>query len=338
MIRSLCYFTENPKPALITRLRKLAAQLAQGLGLPVQTLRIALPPASPRKYEEQLVEHKDLLIGLGPWTIEQAKEYKEDYHTSPRCFFYAQTQDAEQDAFWLAWLYETAQKAALKTFHYALSFEVPPSSPFFPSARFEQEGFSIGFQAFNWVEACPNPQAWLDKQSEIWDKTLKILAQEPDFLGIDSSLAPLGGGYGSWWALLERWGLTWEQAILSDFFTQLSSYLKRENPKPLGLCGLMFPCLEDEGLAQAYEIGAFSLERNLFVSLHSGLGVDTYPFGLDQNPAAFKRLIPLVRALSQKYKKPLSLRFISDGLARIGERTNFNNIYLKDVKLRALEL
>ena len=29
---------------------------------------------------------------------------------------------------------------------------------------------------------------------------------------------------------------------------------------------------------------SFSIERNLFLSLHSGLGIDTYPIGIDEQP------------------------------------------------------
>ncbi len=44
----------------------------------------------------------------------------------------------------------------------------------------------------------------------------------------------------------------------------------------------------------------------------------------------------LVQALSAKYKKPLSVRFVSDGKARIGERTKFTSPYLKNVEMRRL--
>ncbi|MCX6789510.1 MAG: hypothetical protein NTZ42_02775 [Candidatus Gribaldobacteria bacterium] len=44
----------------------------------------------------------------------------------------------------------------------------------------------------------------------------------------------------------------------------------------------------------------------------------------------------LMQQLSNKYKKPLSARFVSDGQAKIGEKTDFKNQYLKDVIVREL--
>ncbi|MBD3281354.1 hypothetical protein GF391_01265 [Candidatus Uhrbacteria bacterium] len=42
------------------------------------------------------------------------------------------------------------------------------------------------------------------------------------------------------------------------------------------------------------------------------------------------------QGLSSKYNKPLSVRFVSDGKAEIGEKTDFKNQYLKDVEVRKL--
>ena len=98
----------------------------------------------------------------------------------------------------------------------------------------------------------------------------------------------------------------------------------------------MFPCLEDFELASEYEKGNFPIERNIFLSLHSGLGIDTYPIGIDESKDRVLEILSLLQGLSNKYKKPLSARFVSDGKARIGEKTDFKNQYLKDVVIRRL--
>ena len=94
--------------------------------------------------------------------------------------------------------------------------------------------------------------------------------------------------------------------------------------------------IEDFELADEYEKGNFSIERNIYVSLHSGLGIDTYPIGVNESPDRVIEILKLLQALSNKYKKPLSCRFVSDGVAEIGEMTNFKNEYLKDVTVRQL--
>ena len=47
-------------------------------------------------------------------------------------------------------------------------------------------------------------------------------------------------------------------------------------------------------------------------------------------------ILRLLQGLSRKYGKPLSARFISDGEAKIGEKTDLKNQYLKDVVVRPL--
>jgi hypothetical protein len=66
------------------------------------------------------------------------------------------------------------------------------------------------------------------------------------------------------------------------------------------------------------------------------LGIDTYPIGVDESPDRVFEILCLLHGLSQKYNKPLSARFISDGTAKIGEQTDLKNKYLKDVVVRPL--
>jgi uncharacterized protein (UPF0210 family) len=130
--------------------------------------------------------------------------------------------------------------------------------------------------------------------------------------------------------------MTFEQSVTTDMYTKITRYIKEQNPKPIGLCGMMLPCAEDFELTAEYEQGEFSIERNIFLSLHSGLGIDTYPIGVDERPERVREILKLLQALSNKYQKPLSARFVSDGTAKIGDKTNFQNQYLKDCVVRPL--
>ena len=85
----------------------------------------------------------------------------------------------------------------------------------------------------------------------------------------------------------------------------------------------MFPCLEDGELAAEYEKGNFTIERNIFLSLHSGLGIDTYPIGIDEKPERVWEILKLLQKLSNKYNKALSCRFVSDGKTGIGGNSDF---------------
>jgi uncharacterized protein (UPF0210 family) len=134
----------------------------------------------------------------------------------------------------------------------------------------------------------------------------------------------------------ERLHGSFSDSITTDTYMKITEFIEERNPRPVGLNGLMFPCLEDFELAEEYENGNFSIERNIFLSLHSGLGIDTYPIGFDEDKGRVLEILKTVQKLSEKYNKPLSIRFVSDGSAKIGETTEFGNQYLSDVKVRKL--
>ncbi|MCP4687568.1 MAG: DUF711 family protein, partial [Desulfobacterales bacterium] len=233
-------------------------------------------------------------------------------------------------------LFEIIQKAPAKTFSFAYTFNNPPSSPFFPSAAFQREGFAIGLQATNLAVGCDGLDEWLNRMKWVWTDLMEHLGDDPGFLGIDSSVAPLFEGGSSLVNFIRRLHGAFTSAVTTDVFLKITRFIKSRNPRPAGLCGLMFPCLEDFELAEEYEAGNFTMERNIFLALHSGLGVDTYPIGVDESRDRVLEILNLLRGLSAKYDKPLSARFISDGKAGIGQKTAFGNPYLKDVVIRRL--
>ena len=223
-----------------------------------------------------------------------------------------------------------------KTFQFTYTFNNPHSSPYFPSAHRQRNGFSLGLQPTNLAAGCTTLNQWLERMQHAWETLCSLLDNESDFLGIDSSIAPLSGGDGSLVAFIRKLHGSFAHSVTTDTWLRISSFIKEHNPRPAGLCGIMLPCLEDDELAAEYAAGEFSVERNIYLSLHSGLGVDTYPVGMDETPERILAILRTLYGLSQKYKKPLSARFVSDGRARIGETTDFGNAYLKDVVIRPL--
>ncbi len=49
------------------------------------------------------------------------------------------------------------------------------------------------------------------------------------------------------------------------------------------------PYLKDFELADEYRAGNFSIVRSVFLSLHSGLGIDTYSMSIDQNQRVLQK-------------------------------------------------
>ena len=57
---------------------------------------------------------------------------------------------------------------------------------------------------------------------------------------------------------------------------------------------------------------------------------------MDENRERVLEVLKTIKTLSNKHQKPLSARFVSDGGAKIGDETDFQNMWLKDVEVRKL--
>ena len=75
------------------------------------------------------------------------------------------------------------------TFRFTYGFNLPVSSPYFPSAKFGQKGFSIGLQPTDLSENCKSVAEWLEKMKVVWEEIDLLLKPIDGYLGIDSSIA-----------------------------------------------------------------------------------------------------------------------------------------------------
>jgi hypothetical protein len=278
----------------------------------------------------------ELFWGVGALELDRARQQLHDVDAPQNVSFHLDLTTAQLDASHAEFLFEIMHQAPAKTFHFAYVFNNRPSSPFFPSAHYERDGFSIGLQPTDLAGECTTLDAWLHKMRRAWEEIDTLFRDDPEFLGIDASVAPLFTGPSSLIHFIKRLGMSFDESCLTDIYLAITDYVHRYNPRPVGLCGLMLPCLEDFALAAEYEAGRFSLDRNLYLSLHCGLGIDTYPIGIDENPQTVLHILRLLQRLSKRYDKTLSARFVSDGQAKIGVYTHFGNPYLKDVIIRPL--
>jgi hypothetical protein len=333
IIRSVCVFSKHISPESIHRVDQLEKKLVQN-GYVVQTKRICTGDG---EIDPLLTyDDKGYYLSLGSIRGESAKTIIPLLCNAQNISCNIDLTNEQITQQHLTPLYDIIQRNPAKTFNMTYVFNNAPSSPFFPSARYLSDGFSVGLQPTDLSKDCTTIDEWLHRCKAVWNEITSVFQKENDFLGIDNSVAPLFTGDSSFIYFIKRMGYRFSQSTTTDIYTRITDILKKENPKPVGLCGLMFPCLEDFELAEEYEQGEFSIERNIFVSLHCGLGVDTYPIGIDEDPKRLVEILVLVQALSRKYTKPLSVRFVSDGKAKIGDKTDFNNQYLKDVTIRQI--
>lgn len=334
IVRTVCVFSDNPTESVLEKLNTIVEKLESN-GYMVQTKRVA----------SRLEQVESLLnlarngidyISVGSVNLDQAKNLLPTFYDNKTLSFNMELANDEITLEHVELLNQIININASKTFSFTYTFNNAPSSPYFPSAVYEKNGFAIGLQPTDLSEGCETLEQWLENMKQVWDEIVGLFADEPDFLGIDSSIAPLFEGNSSFINFVRRLGYSFEQTVTTNMYTTITKFIKEQNPKPVGLCGMMLPCAEDFELTAEYEAGNFSIERNVYLSLHSGLGIDTYPVGVDEKPERVVEILKLIQSLSNKYNKPLSARFVSDGKAKIGEQSDFKDQYLKDCVIRAL--
>lgn len=334
IIRSICWFAGTPEITGIPKqLNEIETRLGKH-GYLVQTKRVCF--GKTRIDALRLWEKADALyLSVGTLDFKSLKEQLADFLRAGNVSLNLDlTEGVAADH--VDVLLRIIQTAPAKTFNFTYTFHNKPSSPFFPSATFEHPGFAIGLQPTDLSKGCLTLEAWLSAMEAVWHEICEILDDNKHFLGIDASIAPLFRDQSSLVHFVKKIYGNFSKAVTTDFFIRITTFLSTHNPKPVGLCGLMLPCLEDFELAEEYEAGRFSIERNAFLALHSGLGIDTYPLGIDEDPQRIHEVLCLFQRLSAKFQKPLSARFVSDGKTKIGEVSEFQNPYLKDVRIRPL--
>lgn len=334
IVRSICCFTRDPSEESISKILDIERKLLNN-GFSVQTKRLCSPAIEKIIEMDKKYVKEGFIFGIGSVEQEVLDHYFKNLLDCKNTHWNLDLTD-KVTADDVQILFKIIKERPEKTFNFTYVFNNSPSTPFFPSATYERDGFSLGLQPTDLSLNCNSVDEWLENIKSIWEELFKLFSTDEDFLGIDSSIAPLVTDEGSFIGFIKRLGLNFSDTVTTDFYTTITDFMKNNNPKPVGLCGLMFPCLEDGELAAEYEKGNFQIERNIYLSLHSGLGVDTYPIGVDEKPERVLEILRLLQALSNKYKKPLSCRFVSDGKTKIGEKSDFKNQYLKDVVIRKL--
>lgn len=329
----MCYFSRRLDGGVFDRLDAAQGRLVRH-GFTVQTRRICLA-GTVLEAIDSLRGDDSIFLSIGTLDRERAQAELDGFTKVRNVSFTLDiTRGVEPDD--VALLFELIRRAPRNTFNFGYAASNCVSSPFFPAATYAQDGLAIGLQATDLAAACSGLEEWLKEMKGVWTELAALFGNEPDFLGIDSSVAPMFRGKSSLVHLIRRLCGSFSRSVSTDTYLTITSFLKAENPRPLGLCGVMFPCLEDFELAEEYEAGNFSIERNLFLALHCGMGIDTYPIGVDESPERILEVLRLLRGLSARYGKPLLARFVSDGKAKTGERTDFRNPYLQDVVVRKL--
>ncbi|MBI3955293.1 DUF711 family protein, partial [Candidatus Gottesmanbacteria bacterium] len=270
IVRTICYFSDNPSERTVKKLAEIEKTLTDN-DFMVQTKRLCSAKKDIRLLESAI--KNDAMLSIGSLNVEEAEANLDYFYTSRNTAFNIDLTSVIIDKRSVDLLFQIIKNKAEKTFLFAYVFNNTPSTPFFPSATYAKNGFSIGLQPTDLSLGCKSIEEWLVKMKSVWEEINRLFVSNHDFLGIDSSVAPLNDKKGSFLGFIKRLGFDFSYSTTTGIYLEITKYIKENNPKPVGLCGLMLPCLEDLELASEYEKGNFPLERNIYLSLHSGLGI-----------------------------------------------------------------
>lgn len=331
IVRTICLFRDKFIGTEEADLAAISDKLKDS-GYIVQTNRIC----SPKGFGEMDNFSDNILVSVGTVEYSYARENLRIFYSS-KDNFNIELSKTEIELEHVDILFEIIKNSPSKTFNFAYVFNNSPSSPYMPSATYKKDGFSIGLQPTDLAKDSDSLEDWFEKLEEVYNEIANIFRDDEGFLGIDSSIAPLFENESSLINFINKLDSKgFSHSTTTDIYTRITNFIKNRNPRVIGLSGIMLPCLEDFELAREYENGNFTIERNIYLSLHSGLGIDTYPIGIDEDPYRVLEILRLVQALSNKYSKPLSVRFVSDGKAKIGDKSDLQNQYLYDVVIKKL--
>lgn len=236
---------------------------------------------------------------------------------------------------------------------FAITTNVPPNTPFFPSAYHigPQPTVSVALEAADELNIILDQfpshsfsfltiRKQIQKRfEEIYDQISGILTpfceQEGfKFGGLDFSPAPYPTQEKSIGTALEKVGLCHFGEPGSVFAVGfLTQALQSVNRPKIGFSGFMQPLLEDYNIARRNNEGLVSLSKLLLFSTQCGLGLDCVPIPGEADPKSVELLLWDLAMMSVRLNKPLTARLMPIPNKKAGEQTTFDFEYFTNSKI-----
>ncbi|MHA1776452.1 MAG: hypothetical protein DRO88_03450 [Promethearchaeia archaeon] len=240
---------------------------------------------------------------------------------------------------------------------FAATFNVPPNTPFFPSAYHEgsQPKISIALEAADelvnlFLVKNVNTTSLMKLRQEIQSLFRKIYDQitevvisfcdkhHIEFSGIDFSPAPYP-------TIEKSIGNALEQLMIAEFGSVGSVFsigfiteaLQSVNRPKIGFSGFMQPLLEDAVIAQRNNEEKLDISKLMLYSTMCGLGLDCIPIPGNLPADAIKSLLLDLGMMSIRLKKPLTARLMPISGKKSGEKTNFSFEYFTDSNICSVD-
>lgn len=224
---------------------------------------------------------------------------------------------------------------------------VPPGSPFFPSAYAHPgklgfgiavEGADLAVEAFSDAKSAEDAQSRLVNRINTAAVKLQNVCKSADetlnLIGIDFTMAPFPDDEVSIGKALENLGLPafGEAGSLAAASILMSAMGQAKFPRT-GFNGLMLPVLEDSILAKRAADGSLGVQDILLYSAVCGTGLDTIPLPGDTSEEQLYAILLDVGALSLRLHKPLTARLMPIPGKSIGDATEFEFGYFANSRV-----
>lgn len=219
------------------------------------------------------------------------------------------------------------------TRRFAIGANVPPNSPFFPTAYHDggTTAFSIALEAADVAVgafggttdidiACSNLVFALEERCRPLEEACLGLESRYGvrYIGIDLSPAPFPSPEASIVAACEYLGGgPFGSTGTLSAVRAVARALKAVKVRKCGFCGVMLPVLEDSVLATRVSEERVTLDRLLLYSSVCGTGLDTVPLPGKVSEEQLAAIMLDVCSLSSALNKPLTARLMQIGRAHV---------------------
>lgn len=115
--------------------------------------------------------------------------------------------------------------------------------------------------------------------------------------------------------------------------TALKQAAKEANALTVGFNGVMYSVLEDEGICEANNLKAITLDKLALLSTVCGCGIDMAPLPISTYKESIANLILDISTLAVRLNKPLGIRVLPIPNKSINEFTELNLDFLCDSRV-----
>jgi hypothetical protein len=191
IVRTVCLFIDRPSKAAVARLEHVANRLSDN-----QTRRLCSPDFD-GVFSLDREGDGSIFLSVGRVRFDEAGAVLHQFCNAKRVDFNVDLTHEPVTVRHTRLLTDIIKKNAAKTFSFAYTFNNVLSSPYFPSAAYEKNGFAVGLQSTSLSDGCQKIEQWFERMKAAWSEIDLLFSAEEGYLGIDTSIAPLFADSGS---------------------------------------------------------------------------------------------------------------------------------------------